>query len=158
MAGKQDIFARPRLKSSQLRAVAQKRWGDASCLLESGDRARMNGAMYLGGFVIECLLKAALLDRHPNLSTVADPALLSKPDREVYALMFRHELDHMLFFLPEIEKRLKAAGGLRDWMRFRDICSQWTIFARYSPQSASTSDAKRFLETIGEVKQWLSTL
>ncbi|GMU21650.1 MAG: hypothetical protein AMXMBFR13_17410 [Phycisphaerae bacterium] len=59
-----SVFSRERLKPSQLRMVAERRWGDADCLRHSGLNSRANGAMYLAGFAIECLLKAALLEKH----------------------------------------------------------------------------------------------
>jgi hypothetical protein len=76
--------------------------------VESGDQQRANGAIYMLGFVIECHLKALLLERHPNLSGAVDPARLSKSDKEVFGLLYSHELDDMLGFLPEIEKKLSG--------------------------------------------------
>lgn len=65
MAG--SIFAKTKLTPSQLRTVAERRFADARCLLKSGENERANGAMYLAGFVIECHLKACLLEVHPWL-------------------------------------------------------------------------------------------
>lgn len=130
------------------------------CLLDSGESARATGAMYMGGFVIECLLKALLLERHPNLQGPVDPATLSKSDREAFQLLYlSHELDAMLGFLPELEVKMRAAPqGQVVWERFRTICEQWTVFARYSPKLAKKDDAQRFVDTIREVKQWLRNL
>ncbi len=82
MAERKTIFAKARLKPNQLRSVAERRFGDAQCLLDSGNPERVNGSIYMAGFVIECLLKAILLDRHPNLQRPVDPAKLSASDRE----------------------------------------------------------------------------
>ena len=127
------------------------------CLFESKDPARVTGAMYMGGFVIECLLKALLLDRHRNLQAPVDPAKLSESDREVFQLLYTsHELEAMLDFLPEVEvKVLTAPEGPALWDRFRTVCAQWTVYARYSPKSARREDARWFLDSIREVKQWL---
>lgn len=119
----------------------------------------MNGAMYMGGFVIECLLKALLLERHPNLSGGAvDPATLSQPDRDAHEMLYSHDLDDMLGFLPEIRTKLetvKGKHGTTRWQDLFDVCTQWTIYARYSSKQASQADAKRFLQTIEEVKEWV---
>ena len=156
------IFGRRRLTPGQLRAVAEHRFEDAVCLLYSGQNARATGAMYMGGFVIECLLKALLLERHRNLQGPVDPATLSVSDKEVFRLLYvSHELDAMLGFLPEIEKKLKArmeSDGIGIWERFRTVCEQWTVFARYSSKAARKEDAELFLGTIREVKQWLRDL
>ena len=116
--------------------------------------------MYIGGFVIECLLKALLLERHPNLQGPVDPAKLSPSDREVFHLIYTsHELEAMLGFLPEVElKVLALSHGQSMWQRFRTVCEQWTIYARYSPKLAKKDDARWFLEVIQEVKQWLRDL
>lgn len=111
--------------------------------------------MYMGGFVVECLLKALLLERHPNLQHSVDPARLSSADREVHELLFSHELDLMLDFLPEVEKKLRA---LSIWKKFRDVCEEWTVYARYSPKRAKIGEARGFLRTIREVKRWLREL
>ena len=105
MPKRDSIFAKRRLTPGQLRAVAELRMDDARCLLASKRNARMSGAMYIGGFVIECLLKALLLERHPNLQVGLDRAKLSASDREVHTLLYSHDLDQMLAFL---------AGGARE--------------------------------------------
>jgi hypothetical protein len=161
MAGRSDIFAKRRLTACQLRSVAERRFADARCLLDSGDSERSNGAIYMAGFVIECLLKALLLDRHPNLSSPVDPAKLSRSDREVFEYLYSHELDQMLGVMPELATKLrvvKTKSGLSVWQEFTAICAQWTIYARYSPATASRDMAARYLETVEEVKKWLKEL
>jgi len=154
---RRDIFAKLRLTPGQLRAVAEYRFDDAMCLIKSGENARGNGAMYLGGFVIECLLKALLLERHPNLQGPVDPAKLSEQDKGVLSLLYSHELDAMLFYLPEVEKKL-SVDDRSTWKRFRSACEQWTVYARYSPRLAAPQEAQRFLATVKEVKSWLREL
>lgn len=155
------IFRKRRLTPGQLRSVAEYRLEDALCLLKSGDPARANGAMYMGGFVIECLLKALLLDRHPNLQTVLDPARLSTTDARVYRLLFSHELDAMLVYLPEVEMKLKSREAVERrsvWEPFREVCEQWTVYARYLTKQAKKPEAEQFVQAVQEVKQWLKEL
>jgi hypothetical protein len=161
MAEAPDIFAKLRLTPGQLRSVAERRFGDAQCLLDSRKQERANGAMYMAGFVIECLLKALLLERHPNLKRPVDPARLSGSDREVLGLLYSHELDDMIGFLPELERKLSiisTKSGLNAWHQFRTICEEWTVYARYSPKSAKLDRAGEYLETVEEVKKWLKEL
>lgn len=156
-----DIFGKPRLTPNQLRAVAERRFDDAMCLYNSGDRGRLNGAMYMGGFTIECLLKALLLERHRGLQRVLDPAKLSKSERRIYGLLFGHDLDQMLNTLLDIRVKLEMAGeqvGAPVWRKLRDVCEVWTVYARYSSKLASREAAERFLGNIREVKQWLRKL
>lgn len=160
MGKKPEIFDRLRLTPGQWRAVAE-RFADGKCLLDSGDAERANGAIYMAGFVIECLLKALLLERHPNLLGKVDPARLSSSDREVYGLLYSHELEDMAGFLPEIKKKLdgiKTKSGQALWRMFVTICEEWTVFARYSPQNAKVEQAAEYLEAVKEVKKWLKEL
>ena len=159
MAKVSPIFAKRHLSPGQWRAVAERRFADAKYLLDSHKQERANGAIYMAGFVIECLLKALLLERHPNLQKPVDPANLSKPDREVHKLLYSHDLDDMLGFLPELEKKfvgIKTMSGESVWRTFNTICEEWTVFARYATATAKLDQAQAFLETIQEVKKWLN--
>jgi len=161
MAGSPDIFVKSRLAPGQWRAVAERRFGDARYLLDSGNAERATGAMYMAGFVVECLLKALLLERHPNLGRPADPASLSLSDREVLRLLYSHELDDMLGYLPELEKKLsnvKTKSGSSAWRGLNDLCEEWTVYARYSPKMATLDRARAYLDTVEEVKKWLKEL
>lgn len=154
-----SIFSRVRLHQSQLRTVADRRLEDALCLQRTGVNARANGAMYLGGFVIECLLKAKLLAKFPWLRSAAYPDNRSRQDRRLWYLCYQsHQLDEILSHLPEVGLRLAAAGQRGDNRlhdNLRQICASWTVFARYSPRSATSSEAGDFLNRIRELKRWL---
>ena len=154
------IFGKRRLTPGQLRSVAEYRFGDAMCLFESEQPVLATGAMYMGSFVIECLLQALLLERHSNLQSPVDPARLSESDREVFRLLYAsHELDAMLMFPPEVELKVRSLShGEATWERFQTVCEQWTVYARYSPKLAKRDEAQQFLDTVGEVKQWLREL
>ena len=155
MAAYGEIFRKQRLTPGQLRAVAERRFRDALYLEQSGENERANGAIYMGGFVIECLLKALLLERQPNLQQPVDPAGLSVPDREVHKLIYQsHSLEEMLLFLSDIEIKFTQRDPVT-WARFRASCEEWTVYARYSPRSAPLADARDFLDTIEQVKEWL---
>jgi hypothetical protein len=155
MSTKNSIFTRRKLRPSQLRTVADRRFDDATALVASGKNARANGAMYLGGFVVECLLKASLLERYPWLQSTPHPPGASAHDLRIWSLAYRqHDLEELLLHLPHIQSRLQASGS-RNLGEFGAICATWTIFARYSPQSAMISEAARFLAVIKEIKPWL---
>ena len=117
--------------------------------------------MYLGGLAVECLLKALLLDRHPNLQGRVNPMKLSHVDREVHSLLFSHALEEILAFVPEVGRKLLKVTGSDSkpiWPRFWQICGYWTIYVRYSPKLASREDARRFLTTVTEARKWLKEL
>ena len=153
------IFEKKRLTPRQLRTVAQRRFEDADCLRRTGDNARANGVFYLGGFVIECLPKAEMLEQYPSMQTALLPDKLSESHRRIWSLIYRsHDLKQMLVHLANLERELADADrkqGTRRLEALRSICSGWTIFARYSPHSERMKDAAEFLDEIQDLKEWL---
>jgi hypothetical protein len=153
------IFEKVRLKPSQLRTVAERRFGDAKCLLESGKNERANGAIYLAGFVIECLLKARLLEKYPWLQSCGSPQSLTAADRNIWSLCYRsHKLEEILDNLPDVYRRMSSAQhGERGRLvaSLKSVCIRWTIFIRYSPISSNLQQAGLFLSDVREIKQWL---
>lgn len=155
------LFDRIKLRPSQLRTVANRRFGDAKALCDTKKNERANGAIYLGGFVIECLLKAKMLEQNQWLSNVVDVSKLSRQDREIYNLCFRHhDLGGLLEKLPDLQKKLQAEdqNHSRQFSRYdmlRKIMGEWTIYIRYSPQMAIIKDAENFVERVKELKEWL---
>jgi hypothetical protein len=155
-----NIFQKTKLRPAQLRTVADRRFDDAAALRDTGHNARANGAMYLGGFVIECLLKAMLLSQYPWLQNAAFPQNRSRADQHLWSLCYRsHDLDEIVARLPDVHTRLaqlEQRGSHRLTQSLKSICAQWSIFARYSPHSADIDDARRFLDQIEELKPWLN--
>ncbi len=154
------IFKKVRLHPTQLRTVADRRFGDAEALRKTGENARANGAMYLGGFVIECLLKAKLLERFGWLQSTGSPQGRSKANQRLWSLCYRaHDLDEIVDKLPEVIEMLNRVEGRQSnrlVQSLKSICGQWTIFARYSPYTADIDDARTFLDQVRELKSWLS--
>lgn len=157
-----SIFEKIRLGPSQLRTVANRRFDDANALRKTGRNARANGAMYLAGFVVECLLKAKLIEKHAWLQHPFNVQSRAKPDQRAYDLCYRrHDLAALLEHLPELKQRLlewgrnrSAGSGVIDSLR--SVVGQWTIFARYSTRVATMHEAATFIEQVKEVKEWLT--
>ncbi len=159
MGRRGQIFERAALRPSQLRTVAARRFADAEYLYESGRNERANGAMYLAGFVIECLLKAKLFEKHNWVKNSTFPRDRSTEEQRVWSLCWRsHDLDELLAHLPEVSKRaaeLERQGYPRVIQFLKSICAEWTIFARYSPYSATIKEAEEFVTKVKELKEWL---
>ena len=151
-----SIFDKAKLTQRQLRTVADRRFADAEALRKTNRNRHANGAMYLGGFVIECLLKAKLLEKYTWLRTVRAPDGRPRREQRLWSLVYRlHSLDEILGWLPEITQRLVAAGQGRLVQNLKNICSRWTVFARYSPKTGEMSEARKFLDQIRELKTCL---
>ncbi len=154
-----SIFEKVALRPAQLRTVADRRFDDAEYLRKSGRNARANGAKYLGGFVIECLLKAKLVEKHRWLQGRRPRENLAEAERQLWNLCYRsHDLTELLNHLPEVTSRLALAeiigrGSLSQ--QLKDACDEWTVFARYSPRTATIAQAAEFLNRIKEIRPWL---
>ncbi len=153
-------FERRQLHPRDARVVANWRLGDAEALLRTHDAERANGAIYLGGIAVECLLKASLLEKYTWLQN--PPAGLSTVNAKLWDLCYRfHELDRILAELPEVMARLAAREQRRSSrlsQRLKSICARWTISVRYSPRQASWEEAWEFVESVKELKPWLSRM
>lgn len=150
------------MSPNQLRTVAERRFDDAQYLRRSGKNKYANGAMYLAGFVLECRLKAALLEEFAWLQTpTGNLSARSKADRRLYDLCYRrHDLGAILERLPRIRERLAAASGVLGrgaglLQVLQRLCAEWTIYARYSPRQAVMTEANQFLDRVKELKKWL---
>jgi len=154
-----DIFRKIRLKPSQMRTVASRRFDDAQFLCDSKQNARANAAMYLGGFVLECLLKATLMEKFRWLQSAGSPEGRSKEDHKLWSLCYRsHDLDEILKQVPEVFDRIEQfeqKGHMRLAQSLKKLCANWTIYARYSTQSTDCTEAIHFVEQIKELRQCL---
>lgn len=154
-----SIFERIRLRPTQLRTVADRRLDDAQYLCDSRLNARANAAMYLAGFVVECLLKAKLLEKFQWLQYTGSPEHLSKHEQRIWSLCYRsHDLDEILGHLPEVFDRVGAFERGREGRLtsgLKSVCAEWTIYARYSPRSSDIGVAKSFVALVRELKPCL---
>jgi hypothetical protein len=156
-----SIFEKMRLSPTQLRTVAERRFADAESLRRTGQNARANGAMYLAGFVVECLLKAKLLEKYSWLQSARNTGALPKADRKLYDLCYRmHDLAAISERLPEVKQHLMNLDRNRGqtgrlYPMLQSVVGRWTIFARYSPQMATMREAADFIRQIKEIKEWL---
>jgi hypothetical protein len=144
-----SIYDRQSLNSRQLITVAQRRFDDAQALCDTRKNKHANGAQYLGGFVIELLLKAQLLTRYEKLD---------RSGRVGHLLNRSHDLTEILDLMPDVEAMVEKRGqrdGLPYRTHLREICSTWTIFARYSPQTTTVAQAKVWLDRVRALKEVL---
>lgn len=144
-----------RMTPGQARTVAAWRLDDAFCLCRSRLAKHMNGAVYLGGIALECLLKARLLEKRPHLAS-ADPTKLVPTDRRCWDLVYRsHSLDGLIAELPDVVAELQEAST-PPWPRrdvlLRQAASRWSIHVRYWPKRIHPAEATEFLGQIEELK------
>ncbi len=156
-----DIFKKTPLSPSTLLTVADRRLGDAETLRKTGDNARANGVFYLGGIVLEILLKAKLLEKYPSLEHARSPEMANPAERHVWSLLYRsHDLRAILTELPDLQQRIAVNDTVRGTdllSKLKRRCEEWTIFARYSSKTETMQRASAFLDEIKELKRWLNS-
>lgn len=114
------------------------RYKDARALLRAG---RWGGAIYLGGYVIECLLKARILKEKGS------------------AQLPREYWHHDLFRLMDVsrvtwELTLQENQAIQAYMTL--IAGNWDVTMRYgSTQFVDRHEANNFLEAVRKVTRWL---
>jgi hypothetical protein len=125
-------------RPSQLRDKSHQ-WFDDVQFLHA--HQRWGAAIYLGGFVIECLLKAALWPRR------AEPRI----DR----LLWRsHDLGELLAECRHLKADMRQPRFAEVWAAFQFL-GNWTVRIRYNPRLPSAREARDFWERLMEVRQWL---
>lgn len=119
--------------------VAKQRLDDALFLL---DGKRTNAAIYLGGYAVECILKALIVVTTPT-------------DRRTEIVeSFRGARAHSLDWLRD-EYRQRGGPGFpptiaQAFQRVRTWGTHW----RYEPGGIPLRDAQAFLKATDELLQW----
>jgi len=104
-------------------------------VLARRENKRYTGAVYLGGYVIECLLKAAIC--------------VEQGTERLQRKYQTHELEELM-----------EATGYRTGMtpelaaKFRAIVS-WNVLLRYQGRQYQAKDARTFLENVEVIRLWL---
>lgn len=113
--------------------------------MEAGER-HTRGAAYLGGYAIECKIKAIAMEIYDcwTLDQLATKWRVS--DRDVYT----HGLEALLARLPFYD-RFRAS---QTW-RFFSVVNQWRPSWRYSPLPIGLERAGEFLQAVDRVYNWL---
>jgi len=131
---------------TDLRRAAVKRRADARRLFEGGAEHR-RGAMYMGGYAIECKLKAVAMEVCDS-RTLRDLALaLDVDESEVYS----HGLESLISHMP-FRDRFYSSTVWRDFTRH---LNQWRPSWRYDASMPTTRQAESFLDAVDRIYKWL---
>lgn len=125
-------------RAAQLKEKSNQWFDDVQFLHQE---ARWSAAVYLGGFVIELLLKAALWRRRN------EPAIRK-------LLFSTHELDLLLRHCGDLHAEMNKRGCDAVRSSFSAV-TVWSVRIRYNPKRPSAADAGDYLGRIREVRQWL---
>jgi HEPN domain-containing protein len=114
--------------------VGNNRFEDAEVLHREGHH---NGAIYLAGYAIECLLKSIVLNRRRG--TKVEDVLTHDLDR----LLHLSGLSTDLLANREFHEHYMAINGL------------WNVNVRYLTTKYTAHDARKFLERVELLRKWL---
>ncbi|WP_164929235.1 hypothetical protein [Gloeobacter violaceus] len=127
-------------KSIQLGA-SRRRLEDAEVLHENG---RCIGAMYIGGYAVECSLKALICHQE---------RVLNLKDTQTYKKILQgydlHNLSLLLGAIPSLQRAInldKTGQYKRAW---KTVTSVWLSGdLRYSKHNGTASDSRPFVESV----------
>jgi hypothetical protein len=126
--------------------AALKRRADAWALVRAG-REHTRAATYLGGYAVECKLKAIAMEIYDcwTLRQLADR--LGVSDQEV----FTHGLEALLERLPLRDNFRRSPV----WHDFSNHVNRWRASWRYDPHNGTVEAATTFLQAVNRVYAWL---
>lgn len=119
------------------------------CALQRYDEARFlldadysNAAVYLGGYSVECALKALILD--------AVPSSRAETIRTSFVGRLGHDYDWLRSVYYESGGPRIPAGLIRAF----SLVSGWSTDLRYSPRRMRMTEASVFLTAVAEILHW----
>jgi hypothetical protein len=138
---------RQAIRASVYRQAAIARLAEAEYLKE----AHPAGAIYLGGYVVECMLKWAICQRRGviYLEDLPDP---KTADRVTGTR--GHDLDFLLD-TSGLRPLLESDHELEEM--FNQI-AVWSVTLRYNPKMGDRRKAFRFLAGVHELRNWLESI
>jgi len=133
---------------SEQRKAAFKRKRDAWALHKQGS-LHARGAMYLGGYAVECKLKAIAMEIHRCRTLAQLARKLGMEDSQIYT----HGLEALARNLP-LYPRLQRSSVWRD---FSGFVNRWRPSWRYDPNDHRSAESEAFLQAVDRVYHWLDS-
>ncbi|MCI0694905.1 hypothetical protein L0337_23215 [candidate division KSB1 bacterium] len=135
------------VRASVYRQAALARLAEAEYLKQ----AHPSGAIYLGGYVVECMLKWAICQRKGTIY------LEDLPDQHLAERLTGargHDLDFLLR-VSGLRPLLESDDKL--YIAFNQV-SIWSVHLRYNPKAGDAQSAYLFLNSVHELRDWLESV
>ena len=107
------------------------------------------GAQYLGGYVIECLLKSIICCRYGEIRLEEAEAIFSRQRGRTLSLR-THELEVLLDY-ADLKDSIQSDGL---WRQF-SIVNQWSSELRYYSGKATSEQSEKFLKAVLDLLPFL---
>lgn len=135
---------------SELARASRHRFADARALLRE---ARWQGAMYIAGYAVECLLKTKLMHIY-GCRTLGDleDELQRRSILPTHGTVFTHQLEVLLRLAPGWNRLMQN----REMRRlFSNKVNKWTPTWRYTSMQATREEATEFIDSVDTVMRWV---
>lgn len=134
---------------SELARASRHRFADARALLRA---SRWQGAMYIAGYAVECLLKTKLM-RIYGCRTLGDleDELQSRSILPEHGTVFTHRLRDLLKLAPGHNRLMQ---NREMWFLFNRT-SRWTPHWRYTLKQANRQAATEFVADVERLMRWI---
>lgn len=136
---------------SEQRRAAIRRLADARVLYADG---HWRGAMYLAGYVIECRLKARLMEMHGCLTLKELGRRLSARYPRATESITTHNIEALLSYTGVLE-RMQAHADM-DTKRAYYLCRTWRTSWRYHPEQGNEHECTAFLNAVDRLSRFIA--
>ncbi|MBM3238556.1 hypothetical protein FJZ31_19855 [Candidatus Poribacteria bacterium] len=133
-------------RRTHLEAAARERLKDAQVLQKA---ERYIGAQYMGGYVIECLLKCIICAKYGEVRLEEAEVSMSRQRGRTISLR-THELEVLLSY-ANLRNSLRVEGLWESFM----IVNEWSSELRYYSGKATFEQSERFFEAVGVLLPFL---
>jgi hypothetical protein len=108
--------------------------------------------MYVGGYAVECVLKAKLMKMFGCRTLMAlEKELVTRHILGTDETIFHHRLSRLLR-LTGATDRLRQ--GRQIWGKFL-VVNEWVPAWRYNSDASNRDDARDFIDAVRTVKRWI---
>ena len=135
---------------SELARASRHRFADARALLRE---ARWQGAMYIAGYAVECLLKTKLMHIY-GCRTLGDleDELQRRSILPTHGTVFTHRLRDLLRLVPGHNRLMQNREMLHV---FRNEINRWKPTWRYTFLQATHEEATEFVDAVERFMRWV---
>ncbi len=137
---------------SEMTQAAAHRLADARVLAE---KERWRGAMYVGGYALECKLKAQLMSYYHcyTLEQLEERITKRTGRRPEFMTVRAHNLAYLLGFADCWHRLTQNPDMHHAFLR----CNIWDYQWRYAPDVGNQEDTDAFLGAVGLLYHWIET-
>ena len=129
--------------------ASRRRLEDAEALY---NQERWNGAIYMGGYAIECALKS-LICYEEDTYNLKDTKVFKQKSLKGSNL---HDLGKLLEALPNIRKAIESSKGNKSYKEAWDTVKSWrNDKLRYSDKKGDKIEASKFIDAVKKLHRYL---